>query len=697
MEHSYVSVRLLSILALAFLCCGSVTASPAQDNSSAEKIYKEGIEKYEIGEFETAVEVWARSLEQDVEPDYSIGFYMIKTVTAHNLRDYYEKASEAYYRGLETTEITEETKALIEKDLEFIRPMLGMREARRLNNLLDEKNPEIFTKLKEFWDEMRISVSGSYNERLLEHWERCNYVMQNFATAHDDSFDQRGDIYLKFGNPSMRRDGTLLYNSGFAEHVLSARMSEGGSGVAGVANQTAFLNTSYMVRNYHEYPQFEVWVYRDLADSHESVVYLFGNTTGSNVMSLKKSPDDFVPSAAFSTSGRNRAVSIANMGSGGSSSLDTNDSDGSNVAFEGEAGVMSTQEAIPPGLVLQLMYYRQLAAFDDYFSSRYTEMMDRYMSTSSNLGSQISREFQHVNTARILRRQGRAPSQRSAHVNEIFSIDSGLYAYRFLDDEMEPYLKVYLDADSEEAISYEELRRHNNIDEIDYNRFEIINRLRSYNGSDESLDAVIDTLQLAGTSDDPLANNMIKIPQRDEITSLRSNFELHNREEYGEGAISENTTLRKHLKGIGAAETEIEERLPSGSFISSDIILGYSEVDSEGESEFIVSHNKMIPKSTNLNFYYEAYNLPLNDEGLYSFTLTYEIARQRSFFGRVIRFGRSSGPSITIENTEDSPRFSQILEIVAEELETGDYTLNLRFMTTEEEILHERKVEFSIY
>lgn len=700
MNNGYIPYRFLFLLISALLLMPA--PSVLSGNNAIDKdLFKDGLAELEKGNYEKAVSIWGESKNLLSEPDYKIGHYMVKTVTGHNLREYYDKASDLYYWGLASDSVSDEDKNLLLADLEFMRPLMGRREANRLESLIEEGNPEIYQKLADFWNSMKVTITGDYNERLLEHWERCSYVAETYKTSRRHAFDDRGEMYIKFGAPDRIRTGMLIYNPGFAEYLLSARLSAGGGGgtLDDAMNASAIENTMHLVRNHHNYPDYEVWVYTELVDNNENVIYLFGNSTGSDVMRLVQSVDDFVPTAAYNISGRNRptSVSFANQNDGLSSIVSDDRSD---IAAAGEDVGMGGGELIPPALVLQLMYYRQLSTVDDYFGMQYDDMMNRYMSTSNRLSQSIAREFQHLNSARIIRRQARAPSERSSHAGRIFSIDSDLHVYRFLNDEMEPALRVYLDADPEEAIQYNELRRHNRVDDIEFENFEIINRLHVFNGSDERLDAQIDTVQLftdLANIKNPLELNVIQIPHANEITRLGSDFELHNRNEYEDPSVDEQSTFKKHLKGLGTAEAEVKPVLDSGSFISSDIILGYSYIDEIGESALTVAHTREIPQNSNLNFYYEAYNIPQNNDGLYSFNLTYEIERKRSWLGRAIRFGRSGGPSITIENTEDKPRFAQILEIISEELDKGDYKLNLTFMNSDDEVLHRKELEFVIY
>jgi len=680
-----------------------VHSIPAGAEQTERDPFTLGLEALENENPEKAVRIWSAAAESE-DPDYRIGLYFLKTVTAHDMRDHYEEASELYYRGLESDTVSDEAAELLTEDIEFMRPLMVHKKAEQLESLAENRDPQVFSELAEFWESMRVTVTGTYNERLIEHWERCNYVTENYKTNRRHAYDDRGEIYLRFGRPDDTRNGTLLYNAGFAEYVLSTRMSDGGGGgsAGSAVNAGSLMNTIYMVRSYHNYPTYEVWVYTDLSNNRDNVLYVFGNSTGSRTMKLMESVDDFVPSGAFNTSGRNRPSNVAMLNQGNQSGPgrpdDSNDEDESNVAFENERTIMGGSEVVPPGLVLQLMYYRQLATVDEYFGSRYDYMMDRYMNKSMRLSSSIARQFQHINSARFKRRQGRAPRQRSEEVNNLFTVPSDLYAYRFFDEEMNPYLRVYLEADAEEAVAYDELRTHNRVAKISYDKYEIINRLRTYSTSGSPVDVLYDTVGLQQDESEDFTGydaNMLMVRHTDDLERMEADFELHNREEYDNPEIADESPFRNHLKGIGSSEIEVEELLENSGFMASDIIFGYSEIEESGESRLTIAHNKQIPKNRNLNFYYEAYNVPRDEEGLYSFTLTYEIERDRSWIGRLVRFG-GGGPSVTIENTEDNSRFSQTLEIVGEELDEGEYTLKITFISPDDEVLLTREEHFTI-
>ena len=654
--------------------------------------FEEGMAKVDAGEIEKALSFWMNSVESLDQPDYRIGYNFIKLVAENELKEYYEDASSIYLWGLGGEGVSEEEAKLLEKDLFYLSPLIGQREERDIKREIDDRSPQAYSLLYEFWRELNPTPADSYNERLLEHWERVAYALTNFDTSSRTHYDDRGHKFIKYGAPDRTRDGILMHDPGFANYILATRMDERVDGVGNAASSTLFLNTLYQVRDYHNHASYEVWVYTDLADHANDVPFIFGNDSGGDVMRLRHSVDDFIPSAAYSTGGRNEFYSH-----GMSSDGEMGGADNADVAANMAGGVSGGYEEIPPAVVLQIMYYRQLATVDDYFSSRYDEMLNRYESTATRLSSSIAREFEQMNISQLQRTQRNAPDNQSSHLNTLHSLDGDIYVYRFLDENLEPYLRVYHDIDTDEAITVEELKRSNNLDDINPDNFSLINHLTIFDENMNSSHFVSDSVTVNQRDVDPLQVNMIKVPHPENTKTVRANFELHDKQYSGISEIAENSTFRQYLKGLGSADGDLDERIEVDGFTLSDIILGFTPAsDSDSGMELRISHNREIPQYTSINFYYEVYNVPVNREGLHEFSLTYSIKKDRSLLGRLIRFGGSDEASISIDNVHDNPMFSQQLEIVTEGLETGDYLLELQFYNHENKVEYNREIPFTI-
>jgi len=643
-----------------------------------------------------------RSIEEESGPQYAPAFRLIKLVTEQGYSDLYQKSCELYLRGLRQDHLTEKDQELLEEELWHLQPFFGRRIANGYQKMIEQKDPQIFRILQSFWEKRDLTPSDSYNERLMEHWKRVHYALNNFSTTSRALYDDRGGIYIKYGEPNKKRSGIFMYNPGFANYIIATRMDDGRGGVsddASAINTTLYLNTLYQVREYHQYPSFEMWVYENLVDHSESVIYLFGNSYGGNEMRTKKSVDDFVPSAAYSMTERNSPVSMSILGAGnngGESEAAGGDEDeDSNILNQTSGGNLGSGERISPALVLQFMYYRQLASLDHYFSTQYDEMLNRYMDISTPISRSLARQFQQTNSARLLIAQNRAPEEYSAGNDEMFNIGTTVHAYRFYDDELLPEMRLYFQDDVEEAVSFDRLQQYNSVDSIAYDGYEIVRTLEIFNDEAATSENVSVVHQAAPVSDDPLLDNTINLPLTAEHARVRAVSELHNTRVDG-GAIREGSVFRERIKGISNSEVTVE---PSGidknGFFTSDVILGYREGGDSGKVK--LAHDRQIPEESAINFFYESYNLPENDEGLYSFALTYTIERDRSAVGRLLRFWKNEQTSMTITNTNDRPVFDQMLEIVTEKLDPGSYNLILEFSEEEESpILFSKEISFVI-
>jgi GWxTD domain-containing protein len=648
-------------------------------------------------------ELLIQQIENSESPQYADGFRLIKLVTQQEFSDLYEKSCELYLEGLNQKLFTEKDQEVLKEDLLHLSPFFGRREANGYEEMIDEQNPEIFSVFRNFWEDRDLTPSDSYNERLMEHWQRVHFALNNFNTTSRALYDDRGGIYIRYGEPNKKRSGIFMYNPGFANYIIATRMDDGRGGVANAANAintTLYLNTLYQVREYHQYPSFETWVYENLVDHSESVIYLFGNTYGGNEMNIKQSVDDFVPSAAYSMTDRNSPVSMSMVGggNGGEESEESggDDEEDSNVLSQLSGGDLGSGERISPALVLQFMYYRQLASLDEYFSSQYNEMLNRYMDISLPVSNSLARQFQQTNSARLLIANSRAPQEYSSGNDEMFDIGTSVHAYRFYNEELSPELRIYFEDDVEEAVSYDQLREINSVDSISYSHYEIVRTLEIEKDREEASETVKIVHPAENGSADPLSFNTLEIPLREDIVGISSVSELHNTR-VDDGAIRTGSVFRERIKGIGSSEISIEPaEVDIAGFFTSDVILGYRNAESPGD--LIIAHNRQIPGNSSINFYYEAYNLPENSEGLYSIALTYTIERDRSAIGSLLRFWKNEQTSMTITNTNDRPVFDQMLEIVTEELDPGNYNLILEFSETEEEsqALYTKEIPFEI-
>jgi GWxTD domain-containing protein len=688
---------ILAILSSTLLLCSAALANSVNTDTVISNLVADPGIDTSRAEAELLIE----KIENERGPQYAESFRLLKLVTKHEFSDLYEKSCSLYIQGLKQDHLSEEDLELLKEDLLHMKPFFGRREINDYEEMIENSNPQIFTVFEEFWNERDLTPSDRYNERLMEHWQRVHHALKTFNTTSREVYDDRGGIYIRYGEPNKKRSGIFMYNPGFANYIIATRMDDGRGGVSNAANAintTLYLNTLYQVREYHQYPSFETWVYENLVDHSESVIYLFGNTYGGNEMLIKQSVDDFVPSAAYSMTERNSPVSmsILNSSGGGEDSEESSgdDEEDTNVLNQSSGGNLGSGERISPALVLQFMYYRQLASLDHYFSAQYDEMLNRYMDVSTPISRSLARQFQQTNSARLLVAQSRAPDEYSAGNDEMFDIGTTVHAYRFYDEELNPELRLYFQDDIEEAVSFDQLRRINSVDSISFSDYEIVRTLEVTSADDISENITI-IHQTDDKSAGPLLSKTHQIALDADEIKIRAVSELHNTR-VDEGLIREGSVFRERIKGIANSSVEVQPTdINRDEFFTSDVILGYRNVDDTMDLK--LAHNRQIPENSSINFYYEAYNLPENSEGLFSFALTYTIERDRSAIGSLLRFWKNEQTSMTITNTNDLPVFDQMLEIVTEKLDPGSYNLTLEFSEQEEsQVIYSKELPFTI-
>ncbi|MFQ5630031.1 MAG: GWxTD domain-containing protein, partial [bacterium] len=200
-------------------------------------------------------------------------------------------------------------------------------------------------KIKTFWIEKDPTPTTVLNERLIEHWQRIAYARKNFNKTNSAPYgtDDRGPIYVKYGKPDRERTLTLgtqqgeMYRWGTARGNIFVEQSNVQSSEISTDRVQERELLRKTVGRFNYFPECDVWLYRDQSEK-ENVVYLFGPRNGNGAYGLRNGIEELIPDAAFQ---RFRSAK-----------------------FRG----------LLPGALIQLMYYRELVAFDSFFADRYSEL-----------------------------------------------------------------------------------------------------------------------------------------------------------------------------------------------------------------------------------------------------------------------------------------------------------------------------------
>lgn len=321
--------------------------------------YQEGKQKLEAGDWEKALEIWSegkRNLADEGKADPRIGIAFIELVTEKQAPLYYEKATDFYYWGFSTS-APAKYKKVVEGEINRMAPLIDEEEFKAWEKDLSKTRPALLAKIKTFWLERDPNPTTTLNERLLEHWERVAYARKNFNKAKNTVYgtDDRGLIFVKYGEPDQKRELTLGDNPAEINHI---------AGVYGIPS-TRYTDFRNGVERFLTYPECEVWSYRSLS-SEEPVIFVFGPRDGRGTFGLRDGVEEFIPSGAFSRSSARYT-----------------------------AGVI-------PGAVIQMMFYNRLTSFDLSFADRLNEL-DRHLYRLGERSPNAANPFTNSQAAKSLR------------------------------------------------------------------------------------------------------------------------------------------------------------------------------------------------------------------------------------------------------------------------------------------------------
>jgi GWxTD domain-containing protein len=266
--------RAMKVLRTAFsLLIASCLVCPQQSFAAAcqQDDYKRGLALKEEGRYEDALKfLWqARTaLEMNGTSDPRIGIAFIELATEQKMEKYYGTASEMYFWGFSRVNVRE-FKEDIEAEVERILPLLEDDVQKEWQTLLEQGSNTILQKIRQFWIEKDPRPTTPGNERLIEHWQRIAYARNHFTKNRYGVYgsDDRGTIYVKYGEPERTKAGFMHARAGRGEDYR---------------------------------PEFEVWLYSTLKED-ETTTFFFANRDGGGAFRLMGGIED-----AFGKNGRGK-------------------------------------------------------------------------------------------------------------------------------------------------------------------------------------------------------------------------------------------------------------------------------------------------------------------------------------------------------------------------------------------------------
>lgn len=668
---------------LLFISLGFLVGAQSTD---LESIWEKGKKAEQEGDYERALKIWetAKPANEDVTQiaDPRIGFDYIQLVTQQSMTEYYRDAVGFYMWGI-TKGCKPQHKEILSTELERLAPIIDEQDYDNLESNIKTDLNSFCQQLVTLWEKMDPTLSNDFNERLLEHWERIAYAKEHFQRSKNTIYntDERGLIYVRLGEPDIKKNGTMQFNYGLVRSWLQdikdsqshSGISMGSFGGDSAGSSGAFFaqagNEYYQVEKItrealltHRYPYYEIWVYRDLNESkHNNLVYIFGQDGDDGSFGLRSSLDEMIPNSAFRR-GQNKGL-------------------------------------VTSGLILQLLFYEQTSQIDTYFEEAFNDLETRIL-TRNGLNRRTSYIVQDQNRNELATKQFKAPVQETSILDNISNIDIRSYQYRFLDKNNKPVLGIFVESQPQKSIILDQVKEKN----YSISNYRLINQLVSVADEDGVIDKQkqISNIYIEGEGS---ADNMQQSVAYFETPNVAAGIDqIINVELQDQNKDSLRVTEKiflNNIRAIGITNTTQPEPLSTDKNVLelSDILLGISEENPEvkatGPADFVVIHDKKIPENTDLMIHFQVYHLSPQASGTNKFRVEYQVTKEnKGFFKRV--FGTKNEVGLTLNFETLDTYYINNLGIDTTPFEPGNYELSLKILepATNREI--SRKVTFTI-
>jgi len=630
-----------------------------------QDLLRKGLMLQEEGKYEQALEVWADAFTVLEQPSLAIAHAYINLSTREGLTDYYEIGSKLYQWSLSGKQLYGEPDVW-EKEVAWLSPILDRDDIKKIETLLNNGDPSLASVIAGYWNRVDPTPGTKYNERFLEHWERITYAQRNFTKNNNTVYDtdDRGLDYVKFGAPDLIHTGKL--------YADASSIIEMGS-FLGRVNYDVAIN---VVQQLDPTPEYEIWIYDRMNPSmSENLVLIFGDAA---LQGFKKVNviDEFIPNQAFSLSNRFDLLSPRGGGSFGT---------------------------LSPGMILQWIYYNQLASLDMFFGRQVAHMSQTWCAwcPQASIGKAQGPVFRQKVEMEKQQLDKDTPTDHSTEIEKIPEIPVVTYQYRFLDPGMRPFTAFFVGSDpfdsyvNDFAVNDELMMPESSEESYlkAYDFYKLSHGVRIMDESGGILDQSRIPSQLVVRYSEELQNySVFTIPWSEKLSSVKAYAELENMFD-GSRRKDSTSVFKTSLRGLGVMEAEIDKpiEIVAGELALSDIVFGY-DMDASIDNTlfpFNVSHDRTLPSGKAMAVHLEVYNLKTDDQNTSKFNLEYEIteARRMSWL-----LGDKSSTSLQVLYENSGTRFADNLEIQTRELVAGKYELHLSV----NDLNDDRKIETTI-
>lgn len=681
MQFNQKRISLLILLISAGLLTVSLQAQP-------QRAYERGLELIYQGNTTQGLDVWYNAYENSGNVDSRIGFEFIRVVTQERIKEYFGDATDMYYQAL-TNGSGRDSRVAIRQEIERLQPLIGEGIYRQWRKWWDENDRTLGVDMRGYWVQLDPTPAKPANERLIEHWERIATARERFTKNGSTVYgtDERALIYIRYGEPTRSQSGILTLQSynitPWLQNQFHPNQSE--DHVQGTTRQPVEVlewerlnRLESAIYEFHQYPEYELWFYDRISEGiEEPVPFVFGTDPGTGEFSLLRGIEDFIPERAYYPD-RER----------------------------NEESESFTRIGITPALMLQLLYYEQLAAVDDFFEQRLNDLRSKVLEQGIDALQGLDLAFAAQSREIVTQRVNRAPRERSVYKRQLPEIPLQIQQYRFLNEEHEPFIISYIESASQEAfqIDYYRNRDEMNSDvEVQPGQnvrdvltdYELVHYLYEYDKDWNISETFRDEppLIMGRLPEGPTSRSLLRLPHNNRAYQSVS-VELLNYNPDTEAVYD--TPFPNELRGINSLLYRLPEPLDTNpdTLEMADLVLGYED---EGVATdpftFRVANDQSVPFGATLMLHFEVYNVARMDNGFTQFELTYRILP-------VDEEGKVSTEReefvLTLNFTNEERRVVENLEIETAALQTGLYELrvNVEDMTTGQ--TKERRIRFEV-
>jgi GWxTD domain-containing protein len=681
MIRIHLTAAIFFLLGIAFLPSKMVIAQP-------QAAFDRGTEELQRGNISEALDIWYSAYQNSSRVDSRIGFEFIRTVATHDLQSYYETATSLYYKAL-TDGTGQQSRVAIKQEIDRLEPVVGAGISRQWNQWWQNQSEILGTDMRGYWVQQDPTPSKITNERLIEHWKRITNATTQFTKNRTTIYgsDERALIYIRYGEPDRVRNGILTLQSSnirpWLENQLRqpASASEMESAPKDMELQDAELTNRLLdaMYRYHQYPEYEIWFYENLYPTQqEPIIFLFGTDVNTNRFSLQTSLEDFIPERAYNPERERREDDEFDF----------------------------TRAGITPALMLQLIYYEQLAQADPFFESRINDLKDNVLEQGLQAYQGMDLQFRSESRDLVNQKITEAPLEKSSYEDDLPQIPFQVHHYRFIDPEAGPSILTYIESSPQEALlidyyrnrepvsTEDSLRLGSNIlDQLPY--YEFNHHLLTYNQDwtvDESYEQSPPVV-IERNANGPVSRSFV-ISKHTRQNNQSASVELINLDPDSKSINS--TLFSSTLRG----RNKMQFRQPApliqheDSLELADLVLGFQSEDTPTPPfSFMVANDQIIPFGQTLILHFEVYNLAKMSSGFTQFELTYRIFpidEEGNLLSDQTEF------ILTLNFTNEETNVIEDLEIETADLGPGLYELILNITDTQTEQMKERRIRFEV-